>query len=281
MSDGLLSSCEKESSFFKAHTRPTPLPPSGVDLGVLEVCHVRCPPREIIPAAESYFCSFVWGVSGQFTFCVNDLKYSVEEGEFLFLEPGGIFRAEANDKDNRAYYLLMDGAQAWALAQECEMWSGIFPYTRSPAAWLERIAGGMEDVSMQENLASIGHSLLLSAFQDAVRTAPDRMVWDACCFLQKNWSQPGMNVESVLTHLGVSRSTLSPRFRRIMGKSILEYLMDIRYRNAVNMLHNDHESIITISKRCGFPSTSYFSTWFRKYSGVSPRTMKKKMAERL
>lgn len=270
---------ENDDEFFQTMlTRPSPLLPIGLELGVLEVCHIRSPQGELYPDSESYFCSLIWGVSGQFSIYVDGVRHIVRSGEILLLSPGGTIRAEADEPENHAYYLLLDGPQAKTVVQQVGLWDGVFPYSRPPKIWLERIARDIDNVKTQKNIASIGHALITTAFQDAAQHAPDKMVWDACCYLQKHWNQPGMNVETVLAHLGVSRSTLSPRFKKMTGQSILDYLMDIRYRNALKMLQHEYISITDIAHRCGFPDASYFSTWFRKRNGASPRTAKKKVA---
>lgn len=278
MNEAPLTPKENGSFFSLLFTRPSPLPPSGVELGVLEVAHIRCPQGTLFPKAENYFCSLVWCTEGQFTIHVNNMTYPVRSGQFLLLEPGGTIDVQADEAANETYYLLFDGTQASTIISESGFWNGVFPYIRPPDTWLERIAQEMDNLKKQKNMASIGHALLMSAFQDATNEAPDKMVWDARCFLQKNWNRKGMNVETVLNHLNVSRSTLSPRFRKTTGKTLLEYLMEIRYRNATKMLLNDYASVSTIAHRCGFPDADYFSVWFRKRHGQSPSTIKRKVA---
>jgi AraC-like DNA-binding protein len=278
MSDTPLQPDNGEQFYLKAFTRPSPLPPDGFRLGVMEVCHTSCPQGEIYPEHESYFCALVWGICGRFTAYVDGVPFSFQSGEFMLLEPGGTLRVQAEEEVNEAYYLLLDGPQAKKIVQETGFWSGVFPYIRPPMVWLERIAEEMNDLGQQKTMASTGHSLIITAFQDAAHAAPDRLVWDACCFIQQNWNQRGLNVESVLAHMNVSRSTLSPRFRKMTGKTILEYIMDIRYRKVLKMLQTEYDSIATIARKSGFPDASYFSVWFRKRSGVSPRSMKRKVA---
>lgn len=257
-------------------TRPSPLPPAGIQLGTMEVCHLKQPKGELFPPAESYFCCLAWGISGRFSIHMDDRHFSMGPGEFLLLEPGGELSVYADQKENEAYYLLLDGPQAGQIAAEVGFWNGVFPYKRSPVTWLEKIASDMNNLETQQTLSSIGYSLLQTAFQDASACAPDRMVWDACRYLHKTWNRPGMNVDHVLKHLQVSRSTLSPRFRKVTGCSMLEYLMQIRYQKVRRMLETEYASISDIARRCGFPDASYFSTWFRKRSGQTPRAMKKK-----
>ncbi len=270
---------ENDDEFFNITlTRPSPLPPEGLELGVLEISHIRAPKGELFPAAESYYCSLVWGISGCSSLYLDGVRHTLRSGEFLAIEPGGELRASADEELSEFYYLLLDGPQAKTIIQDIGLWNGVFPIIQPPEVWLERIAREIDHLKQQENLASIGHSLLVSAAHDAAKGAPDKRVWDACCYLQKNWSHPGMNVEMVLSHLNVSRSTLSPRFRKVTGKTLLDYLMDIRYRNALKMLRYDYATISTIANRCGFPDASWFSTWFRKRHGCSPSAIKRKVA---
>ena len=270
---------EKDDEFFNIMlTRPSPLPPKGLGLGVLEICHIRAQKGELFPAAESYYCSLAWGISGQASLYLDGVRHIIRGGEFLLIEPGGELSAVADEDQSEFYYLLLDGPQAKTIARDVGLWNGVFPTIQPPTVWLERIAQGIDHLKNQENLATIGHALLVSAAHDAAKGAPDKMVWDACFYLQKNWNQPGMNVEMVLSHLNVCRSTLSPRFRKITSKTLLDYLMDIRYRNVLKMLQYDYETITTIASRCGFPDASWFSTWFRKRHGVSPSEIKRKVA---
>ncbi len=278
MNEMLLQPKNDDAFFNVTLTRPSPLPPEGLKLGVLEVSHICAPKGELFPVSESYYCSLAWGVSGQSSLYRDGVRHTVRGGEFLVLEPGGELQAVVDEDHSQLYYLLLDGPQAEDIVQETGLWSGIFPNIQHPMVWLEQIARGIDDLTKQENLATIGHTLLVSAAHDAAKGAPDKMVWDACCYLQKNWNQPGMNVEMVLSHLNVSRSTLSPRFRKVTGKTLLDYLMDIRYRNALHMLSYEYATIATIANRCGFPDASWFSTWFRKRHGCSPSKIKRKVA---
>ena len=271
MNDRTLQPDNPNEFFQIVHTRPSPLPQKGLELGALEVCYLRAPQGELYPAAESYYFSLIWALSGQFSLYVDDIRHIVRSGELLLLEPGGELRATADEADNLGYYLLLDGSQTKGLLNKCGLWSGVFPYIKQPRSWLEQISNEIQHLPKQEQLASIGHSLILSAAQDAKKKAPDKIVWEACLYLQQNWDHPKMNVEMVLKHLNISRSTLSPRFRKMTGSSILDYLMDIRYRKALKMLRDYHAPIAEIAKRCGFQDASWFSTWFRKRNGASPR----------
>lgn len=265
-----------ESSFSLTFTRPSPLPPKEGKLGALEVCHLHHPQGNVFPEAESYFCSMVWGVSGQFSIYVNGVRHKLCAGQFAFIGPGCTLHVEADAADNEAYYLLLDGDQCYEVEASSGIWNGISPYSRQPITWLEFIAKNIRNLQKQETLASIGYTLLMTAVQDAAQHAPDRVVWKACCYLQKNWNQKHLNVKQLLEYLEVSRSTLSPRFKKVTGKSTLEYLVDIRYEKSLHMLLHEYASVATIAQKCGFVDVSYFSTWFKKMNGQPPRDVKMK-----
>lgn len=254
-------------------TRPTIMPPKGIELGVLEVSQFHSPEGVVYPKQESYFCAMVWGIAGECHIKIDEVSYTIHSGELLLFNAGGIISAEVNSSSNKGCYLLLDGPQSQKILQETGLWTGIFPYTRSPIIWLEKIATDLNKIEIQPTLASIAHSLLLSAYVDAEQHAPNLMVWRACCYLQKNWNKPRMNVERLLAHMKVSRSTLSPQFKKITGMTILDYLLDIRYRNATRILKARRTSVSQTALQCGFVDASWFSTWYHKRSGVTPRSL--------
>lgn len=262
--------------FINIQTRPSPLPPDSSHLGALEVCHLRCKQGTVFAEAESYFCCIVWCHEGRFTLHHRGISHTAKSGELIILSPGGTLSAQADATTNHGYYLLLDGPQASEIVTLSQLWDGVFPYSRSPLTWLEKMANQINEIKNQNQLASIGHALLITAYQDARQLTPDQAVWRACQYMQTHWSQTDLNVQSLLKYLKISRSTLSPRFRTVTGKSILQYLMDIRYQQALKMLTDGRQTISNVASSCGFPDATYFSTWFRKRHGSSPREFKKK-----
>lgn len=74
----------------------------------------------------------------------------------------------------------------------------------------------------------------------------------------------------------LSISSLSHRFRRATGVSVMEYLQSCRMANAKQMLAETEFGIGEIVEKCGFSDNSNFSRTFKSLNGMSPTDFRKK-----
>lgn len=68
----------------------------------------------------------------------------------------------------------------------------------------------------------------------------------------------------------LSREYLSRYFKRYTGKTISEFLTEIRISKAKEMLRTSSHSVEDIGAYCGYPSVSNFQKAFKKATGMSP-----------
>jgi AraC-like DNA-binding protein len=101
-------------------------------------------------------------------------------------------------------------------------------------------------------------------------------------FIEENYAQPGLSIEDVAAHLGVTaryvHMTLAAE-----GLKPSEYLRTCRLSAARRLLSSPASagrSIAEIAFACGFASSSHFSTEFRKRFGTSPRSYRQSTLER-
>lgn len=79
-------------------------------------------------------------------------------------------------------------------------------------------------------------------------------------------------IEDICRVIGTNASTLNFKFRREAKMSVGQYITEERMRVARRLLGASTYSISDIATRCGFENVYYFSTAFKKYHGVSPKT---------
>jgi AraC family L-rhamnose operon regulatory protein RhaS len=83
-------------------------------------------------------------------------------------------------------------------------------------------------------------------------------------------------LESMAEHCGMGRSQFSNYTKRIINRSPMNYLIEVRVAAAKKLLReNKSYNITEIAMACGFQSAQYFSTQFRKCAGISPREFRK------
>lgn len=76
---------------------------------------------------------------------------------------------------------------------------------------------------------------------------------------------------------GYSRSQLYRKIKLINGKSINEYIRDVRLEEALKLIASDTGTISEIAYKVGFTSPTYFSRCFHQRYGHSPLEIKNKV----
>ena len=69
----------------------------------------------------------------------------------------------------------------------------------------------------------------------------------------------------------VSVSTLQRAFKDAYGKTVTEYKNDIRIARAKRLLLSGMYSVEETAAMLNFCDSAYFSRYFKKYTGVSPK----------
>ena len=70
--------------------------------------------------------------------------------------------------------------------------------------------------------------------------------------------------------LGISRGTLTRRFREQFEISLLQYINEARHRRACDMLLSMELSLNDVAYRCGYGSRRGFFRAFRTIEGITP-----------
>ncbi|MBJ6364285.1 helix-turn-helix domain-containing protein [Paenibacillus roseus] len=79
-----------------------------------------------------------------------------------------------------------------------------------------------------------------------------------------------MRVEDLANHVQLSVSRASHLFKEYVGKSIIEYALEIRLSVAEERIKYSSMTLEQIAETCGFGSYSYFFRIFRRKHGISP-----------
>ncbi len=80
-----------------------------------------------------------------------------------------------------------------------------------------------------------------------------------------------LSVTRLAEEMDMSRAWLSRCFKKTTGKTIVEYITDLRISHAKDLLLQTPYSIGEIAFACGYRDVLFFSRVFRKKTGLSPR----------
>ena len=99
----------------------------------------------------------------------------------------------------------------------------------------------------------------------------DRSVNAAVQFIEDHLSDPKLDLETVSSHFGFSRTYFSRFFRRTHGEGFASYLRRARIDRARDLLTYTEEDIASVARQCGFSSVKYFFPVFRQATGMTPK----------
>lgn len=85
-----------------------------------------------------------------------------------------------------------------------------------------------------------------------------------------------ISVEDIAEHIGRSRAYLSDKFKKETGKTVGEYITELRMREARILLKYTDKSLSEISNYLNFSSQSYFQNVFKKQYGITPGEFRNK-----
>ncbi|MBE6999527.1 MAG: helix-turn-helix transcriptional regulator, partial [Ruminococcaceae bacterium] len=80
-----------------------------------------------------------------------------------------------------------------------------------------------------------------------------------------------LSLSALAELLNVNASYLSDLFHRETGKTITEYVTELRLNQAANLLSTTNLQIQTVAQHCGISDVNYFSKLFKKQYLVTPR----------
>ncbi|BCS82090.1 response regulator [Anaerocellum diazotrophicum] len=95
-------------------------------------------------------------------------------------------------------------------------------------------------------------------------------------FLNENYSKPELRIEDVSRAVNLSTSYACFLFKKVTGKTIKQYLLELRARKAEELLRGGSEKIKDVSNKVGFRYSDYFTKKFKKITGILPSHIKNK-----
>jgi YesN/AraC family two-component response regulator len=87
-------------------------------------------------------------------------------------------------------------------------------------------------------------------------------------YIQKNYSDPELNLTSIAQEFGFNSSYLSRRFKADIGINLIDYITKCRMEKAMECVKMKKLMYIT-AKEVGIPDPNYFGKCFKKYTGKS------------
>ena len=112
--------------------------------------------------------------------------------------------------------------------------------------------------------------LASSSFVPTAKQAENRRILQVKQYVSQHYSEP-VRLDEIASVAGMTPSAFSRFFRQQTGRTVKDYLIDVRLGHAARMLVDTHEDISEICYGCGFNNLSNFNRLFKARRGYAPR----------
>ena len=262
---------------FRAGERPS----EHIPLGARSVGHHTVPAgwRDNVFRVEHVV--FFWTVNGAGAIRIAERSLELGPDRIGVYMPGQVQTIHALEGDWEYCWWTMDGPQASEVVAGFGFTTGVYNAGPAPLALIRQLEDVIQRPGRDSEIeaASIAYGLLSAAAKHSLprkaRKHDERLVDAAVNRILASWQDPSFGVEALAASLRTHRSTLSRKFHRIAGTTVIEYINAVRLHNAANMLKYSDESIGQIARQSGFADPNYFAKVFRARLGVPPSDFRK------
>jgi len=110
------------------------------------------------------------------------------------------------------------------------------------------------------------------------RYSSNRKINEIMRYVHENYSDSELSIQSVADHVYLSQSYISAFFKKETGKTLNEYITEVRMEKAKKLLLDVRIKQYEVAMKVGIPDANYFSTLFKKYTGSTPTEYREKDA---
>ena len=96
-------------------------------------------------------------------------------------------------------------------------------------------------------------------------------------YINSHYNEP-LNAKELAGLSNYSEYYFMKLFRQYTGKTLIEYINDLRLEKSKTILLHSDDSVTEIALECGFNNTSYYIKKFQQANGISPHKFRKNMS---
>ena len=227
-------------------------------------------------------CPHIWihyVISGQGFY--NENKLGAGDAFIVYKGDECTYRPEPHDPW-RYVWIRLHGEDSEKLIKRCglPMESGVFKFSYSEqlttiiSALVPSYDMPTENKPYAEAAAKALLSLHYSSDVEEHASVRERYVEQAAEYINANYHKP-IRVEAIADMLHIDRKYLRNLFVEYKGMSTRDYMLNIRFQRAKELLASTNKSIGIIAASVGYEDILAFSKLFKKHTGMSPKEYRK------
>ena len=137
---------------------------------------------------------------------------------------------------------------------------------------LNNIKFHINKVSSSSEIKNLASTILITytkAVRDYTLINHSHNIKQIILYIRKNLTKK-IALEDIAKDLYITKEHLSRLFKKEMGITISEYIINEKIKEAKNLLKNSDFNILNIAEILNFANSSHFSNSFKKVTGVAP-----------
>lgn len=138
-------------------------------------------------------------------------------------------------------------------------------HTQSGFYRVVRLMELLYELSLEEDY----HLLATSSFAQVEHNADSRRVQKIEDYINTHFREP-IRLQELADLVGMTTTSFSRFFRIRTGRTVSDYIIDLRLGHAARQLADSTTSVVEICYSCGFNNVSNFNRIFKKRKGCSP-----------
>lgn len=248
---------------------------------VITVCSSsgKMPAMHYHDSYELYYLSM-----GSREYFIEDKLFCVSAGDFVLIQPGKLHRTGGEYGTRTLINFTEDFLSRYFSPELRQELLGCFCH-------MKLVPDGEQGQRCRELLKQIGQSgsdsefaLLLGMLLQALGKSPapeiqDDFVGGIVSYINRNYAKI-TTLDKIADDFYISKYHLCRVFKNAMKITVVDYLTQIRLKNARQLLEFSDKDIGQIAQSCGFHSTAYFCNLYRRITGESPSQFRKKQRKK-
>jgi transcriptional regulator, AraC family len=230
------------------------------------------------------FTELFYVVDGKGEFNIQGQRFPVKANDFVIINPQ-VEHTELSSPDEPLEYIVL-GIRGLSFSNLTPVSEGGHPFSffnlRDEQKDILRYLNAMvqEATSQQMSYELVCHNLLEILLIKILRhqhfdleVGKQSKATKDISFIKhylETYYHESIQLEDLASMTHLSRFYISHSFKKEIGMSPMEYLIDIRIKESKILLRTTNYSISQVADIVGFTTPTYFSKQFRKSTGISP-----------
>lgn len=224
-----------------------------------------------IPAVQKYDGEYRQDLENRYKKRVleKDAAGAVSSGELFFDWMMGIAGVRREDVEIKVLELIIE-------LEKKAFYAGSMKYSFNyRGSYIREIQGCADFGALKEWFIKKTRDIC-SNMENAKEKEAVTIIEKAKTYINENFKKD-ISLDLVSREVDISPYYFSKLFKQETGNNFIEYLTDVRLRNARELLKNSQYSIKEICSESGYSDPNYFSRIFKKYEGVTPSEFRERL----